>query len=116
MIQYDFKVQGTLAANHTFNFKAPMDLQLINVSCCNSSAYAGTLKIGIAGTAEAYLNAEDFGVSSVPVQVKTPAGFDGSLAGGQYPHIAKDTNVLITITDHVSHMIDVFVTMLCTEG
>jgi hypothetical protein len=104
VFQQTWHIQGTLAANHTISFTTPFDMQLIHVSVNNTTAYAGTLKIGKAGTAEAYLNAENFGVSGTPIEVKTPAGFDGSVAAGAYPYIPAGTVVLLTVTDHVSHM------------
>jgi|GEM_PF-1453564 len=116
VFQQTINLGPTLAANHTFVFKAPFDMQLVHVSCCNSTANAGTLKIGTTSDDDAYLLAENFGVSSTPVEVSTPAGFDGVTAGGQYPHILDDTLVLVTITDHVSHMANVMVVLTFTEG
>ena len=92
VFQQVYIVQGTLAANHTYNFVAPFNIQLVHVSLCNSTANAGTLKVGTQADDDAYLAAENFGVSSVPAEVSTPAGFDGVTAGGQYPHIADGTD------------------------
>ena len=116
VFQQTINLGPTLAANHTFSFKAPFDMQLVHVSLCNSTANAGTLKIGTAADDDAYLLAENFGVSSTPVEVATPAGFDGVTAGGQYPHITDGTTVLVTITDHASHMANVAVVLTFTEG
>jgi len=114
--QQVYVIPGTLAANHTFQFEAWHGLQLIHVSLCNTSANAGTLKIGTTSDDDCYLAAENFGVSSDPVQVSTYAGFDGVTAGGQYPHIPEDTIVQLTITDHASHMANVCVVLTFTEG
>lgn len=116
VFQQVYTIDGTLAANHTFLFKAGFDMQLVHVSLVNTTANAGTLKIGIGSDDDAYLLAENFGVSSSPAEVATPAGFDGASAGGQYPHIADGTIVLLTITDHVSHMAGVCVVLTFTEG
>ncbi len=105
-----------LAANHTFNFVVPFDCQLVHVSLCNSTANAGTLKIGTPSDDDAYLAAENFGVSGTPVEVATPAGFDGATAGGQYPHILDGSVVSCLITDHASHMANVCVILTFTEG
>ncbi len=105
-----------LAANHNVNFKLPMDVQLVHVSLCNSSANAGTLKIGNSDDDDGYLAAENFGVSGAPAVVSTPAGFDGAVAAGAYPHIAAGTVVILTITDHVSHMANAAVVLTFTEG
>lgn len=116
MFQQVYLIPGTLAANHTFNFLAACDVQLVHASLGNSSANAGTLKIGVSSDDDAYLAAETFGVSGTPLEVATPAGFDGVAAGGQYPHIPDGTNVLITVTDHASHMANVCVVLTFTEG
>ncbi len=105
-----------LAANHNVNFKLPFDVQLVGVSICNSSANAGTLKIGNSDDDDGYLAATNFGVSGTPVEKKAPADFAGALAGGQFPHIAAGTIMIITITDHASHMANAAVVLTYTEG
>lgn len=116
VFQQTYTIDGTLAANHIFHFTTPFDVQLVHVSLCNKSANAGSLKIGTSSDDDAWLGAENFGVSSTPVVVNTPAGFDGATAGGQYPHILKSTVVKITITDHGSHMTAPCVLLTFTEG
>jgi len=116
VFQQSFNMGPALAANHVFAFTVPFDVQLVHVSCCNSTANVGTLKVGKTGDDDAYLLAENFGASATPVEVSTPAGFDGADAGGQYPHIVDGTVVLVTITDHVSHMANVCVILTFTEG
>ena len=101
----------TLAANHTFQFKAPFDMQLVAVSHVNSTANAGTLKIGTAADDDAYLEATSFGVSGTPVEVSR-AGF----VGGQFPHIPKGTTVVVTVVDHASHMAFADVVLTMTRG
>jgi hypothetical protein len=114
--QQSWYIPGTLAANHTIIFKAPFDMQLVHVSLVNTSANAGTLKIGDGSDDDCYLAAENFGVSSTPAEVATPAGFDGVTADGQYPHIADGGVVVLTITDHGSHMAAAAVVLTFTEG
>jgi hypothetical protein len=116
VFQQTIHLGPTLAANHTFNFKTPFDMQLIHVSLCNSTANAGTLKIGSTSDDDYYLAAENFGVSGTPAEVSTPAGFDGVGAGGAYPHIPKGTVVSILTTDHASHMANVCVVLTWTFG
>jgi hypothetical protein len=101
----------TLAANHTVIFKAPCDLQLVRVSAVNTTANAGKLDIGHSSDDDAYLDNQDFGVSSTPVEYGQSA-----FVGGQYPHILAGTVVKITITDHVSHMAGVTVLLTFTAG
>ncbi len=116
VFQQTINLGPTLAANHTFNFKCPFDMQLIHVSLCNSTANAGTLKIGTTSDDDAYLLAENFGVSGTPTEVSTPAGFDGVSAGGQYPHFLDGDVISLLITDHASHMANVCVVLTFTEG
>ncbi len=116
IFQQVYVVPGTLSGNHVFLFKAPFDLQLVHASLVNTSANAGTLKIGDASDDDCYLAAENFGVSSSPAEVASYSGFDGVTAGGQYPHILDGGVVKITITDHVSHMADACVVLTFTEG
>ena len=109
-----------LAANHTYNFKLPFDAQLVYMSAGNSSANAGTVKIGSEADDDGYLTAFTMGVSGTPLEVKTPAAFTGALltgaANGQYPHIAAGSIISVTITDHASHCANVCVVLLFTEG
>lgn len=109
--QQVYVVPGTLAANHSFQFIAHGNCTLIHASLCNTSANAGTLKIGTASDDDAYLAATNFGVSSTPAEVGR-TGF----AGSQFPVIADGSVVVITITDHLSHMAGVCVVLTYTEG
>jgi hypothetical protein len=112
-------IQGTLAANHTAFFTFPFDVQLVAVSLNNSTANAGTCKIGKGGSSaddDAYLAAENFGVSDTPVVKCAPSDFDGATAGGQFPHIAANQSISVTITDHASHMAAAMVVLTFTEG
>jgi hypothetical protein len=114
VFQETWHIQGTLGANFTLSYTAPFAVQLIHVSLNNTAATGGTLKIGTAADDDGYLLAETFGVSGTPVEVKTPAGFDGVLAGGAFPHIAAGTVVLLTVTDN--SMAGATVVLTLTEG
>jgi hypothetical protein len=116
IIPITLTIPGTLAANHTFQFKFPFDVQLIHVSASNTTANAGTLKVGKSSDDDAYLTATSFGVSSTPAQVSTFSGFAGVDAGGQFPHIPAGTIILVTVTDHASHMANVCVVLTFTHG
>jgi hypothetical protein len=116
LFQQSYYIGGTWAANHTIAFKPPVNCQLVAVSLSNTTANAGTCKIGTASDDDYYLAVENFGVSSTPVVVNTPAGFDGVGAGGQYPHIEKDSVVIVTLTDHASHMANATLVLTFTEG
>ncbi len=114
--QHTLNMGPALAANHTASFKTPFDCQLVHVSLCNSTANAGTLKIGTPADDDAYLKAKSFGVSGNPAVAALPASFDGDAALGQFPHIEAGTTILVTITDHASHMANVCVVLTFTEG
>jgi hypothetical protein len=116
MLTFCITHSGALAASPVFTFVAQQDIQLVHVSLVNSTANAGTLKIGNAADDDGYLAAKSFGVSLTPTSVATPAAWDGVLAGGQYPHVVKGTVIKATITDHGSHMADCYVVITATEG
>lgn len=105
-----------LAANPVYNFALPFNAQLVAVSTCNSTANAGTIKIGKASDDDAYLKSLAIGVSGTPAVTSTPAGFDGAEADGQFPHIPAATNILVTITDGGAHPANVCVILFFTEG
>lgn len=107
-----FNLGPALAANHTFNFVCPFGMQLIHVSACNSTADAGTLDIGSASDADAYLDALAFGVSGTPAE----AGLT-DFVGDQYPHFADGDIISVLITDHAdANMANVSVILTFTEG
>jgi hypothetical protein len=110
-IQQTYTIPGALAANHIFSFKAHADLTIQHVSMVNTSANAGTLKIGTASDDDAHLEATNFGVSSTPTEAVR-----SHFVGGQYPRISKGEVVKLTITDHASHMANVCVTLTLAEG
>ena len=116
VFQQVYVIPGTLAANHTFLATMPFNAQLVHVSVVNTTANVGTLKVGKSTDDDAYLAAENVGASSAPAVVSTPAGFDGADAGGAYPHIPASTILLLTVTDHASHMANVCVVLTFTEG
>ena len=120
MFAVTFNMGPTLAANHVYNFKLPFDAQLLYASVGNSTANAGTLKIGTLADDDGYLTAFTMGVSGTPLEVKTPGAFTGALLtgldSGQFPHIAAGTVISVTITDHASHCANVCAVLLFTEG
>ena len=105
-----------LAANPAFAFSLPFNAQLVAVSTCNSTANAGTIKVGKSTDDDAYLTALAIGVSGTPVLSDAPADFDGADAASQFPHIAAGTIILVTITDGGAHPANVCVVLFFTEG
>lgn len=109
--QQTWSVRGALAADHTFKFKAFADLQLIHASAVNSSANAGTLKIGSSSDDDAYLEAFAFGVSGAPSQAGR-----SDFVNDQFPHISSGATVVVTVSDHASHMANADVVLTFTLG
>jgi hypothetical protein len=106
-----YYIGGTWSASHTIIFKAPFDMQLVHVSAANTSANAGTVKIGTAADDDAYLAAKSFGVSSAAVEYDRD-----DFIGGQFAHIPDGTTVVVTLSDHASHMANASVVLTFTEG
>ena len=104
VFQQVFHIDGALAANHTFTFKAPFGMTLIHASLSNASANAGTLDIGESTDADGYKDGFAFGVSGACTELAAASDFDGALAGSQYPHLDDGDIFSITIIDHASHM------------
>ena len=111
-----FMIDGALAANHTFTFKAPFDMTLVHVSLSNSSANAGTLDIGLSTDTDGWLDGEAFGVSGACTEVAAFADFDGAVADGQYPTANDGDVITVIIKDHASHMADPCVVLTFVEG
>jgi len=114
-IAMTFTIPGTLAANHTFTFKAQRPLQILGVSAVNTSANAGTIAVGTAADADGFLVAKSFGVSGAPAEYEKKQ-FDGALLsnpGNEYPAVEDGDVVSVTITDHASHMANVCVVLFC---
>lgn len=109
--QHSYYIGGTWAANHTVLFKAPLDVQLVHVSVANTSANAGTIKIGHDSDDDIYLAAANFGVNSAAAEYDRD-----DFIGGQFPHVPKGTLVKLTLTDHASHMANATVVLTFTAG
>lgn len=111
VFQQSFYIGGVWSSNHTLVFKAPFDMQLVRVSAVNTSANAGTIKVGHSSDDDAYLPVASFGSVSEPVEFGR-----NDFAGGQFPHIPDDTVVVVTLTDHASHMANALVLLTYTQG
>jgi hypothetical protein len=86
-------VPGTLTANVTFEFKAPINCQLEKVSANCDNALTFILDIGNTSDDDAYLD----GVT-VTGNTTTSTEYDrDDFVNDQYPHIAAGTMVLVSI-------------------
>ena len=92
--QQSYHVAGTLTADLSIIFTAHTNMTLLHVSMVCTNAADTTVAIGTTTTAAAYMVAAAVGQTNVPA-VKKRANFVGT----QYPRIAEDTVVKLTI-DH----------------
>lgn len=92
VFQQSWYIAGTLAANHTIEFIAPFDMQLIHVSLSGSNANDATLAIGKTGATSDYLAAKAFGDSEVAAEYDRD-----DMPSTQFSHIPDGTNVILTV-------------------
>jgi hypothetical protein len=97
LFQTAFHVPGTLAANLSIKWTAPVDCQLVHVQAVGSNANDATLTVGTSADADGYITAFAIGDSGVPVEKEKLSDFDGALAGSQYPHIADGTIIALAV-------------------
>src|SRR5512136_2069647 len=93
-----FHVAGTLAANVTFEFTAPFDMQLVHGQAVATNASNATIIVGTSADDNGYLTAKDVGDSNVPGEWDRD-DFAGALVSPtlQYPHIVDGTIVVVTV-------------------
>lgn len=91
-LTYTIHVPGTLTANITPCFTAPVDMTLLHISAGGSNANDGTIKAGTVASDAAYLAAASIGDSNNPVEFGR-----SSFVGGQYPRISAGDDILITV-------------------
>jgi len=87
-----YYIPGTLAADHTLEFKLPFDAQLIHVSLSNSANTAGWVKVGTTGGDANYMIFKDIGDSEVAAEYDWD-----DFVGSQYPHIPAATNIIVSV-------------------
>ena len=92
VFQQSYHIPGTLTANITITFTVPFACQLVHVSAVASNNSDATLIIGTSADTDAYLESVTIGDSGTPVE-KARSAFVGT----QFPHIADDTVVVITL-------------------
>lgn len=86
-------IPGTLAANHTLEFKFPFDVSLLAVSLSGSNSNSCVVDIGNTSDADIYADGIDCGDS----EVATIHNDDGDFVDSVYPHIVADTNIILTV-------------------
>ena len=91
-ITFCWHVPGTLAANETPVFAFPFDVTLIMVQAVGSNTNNAQIKCGYVGSDAAYLALSDVG------DANTPLAYDrDNFVGGECPHIAKDTPIVVYV-------------------
>lgn len=92
-IPFPLMIPGTLTANVTFRFQAPIGMQLVGVNAAAADTTSFILDIGTAADTDAYLD----GVT-VTGAASTTTEFDREdFVGGEYPHIEAGTEVVVSV-------------------
>ena len=86
-------VPGTLTANISFRFQAPMDMQLVKVTAGCDNALTFILDIGTAADNDAHLD----GVTVTGATSTTTEYGRTDFVGDQYPHISDGDEIVVTI-------------------
>jgi hypothetical protein len=84
---------AALAANDDHHIKFPFDVQLVGVNAACDNATSFILDIGTAADPDAYLD----GVTVTGAADTTTSYGRADFVNGEYPHIAKNTEVLISV-------------------
>ncbi len=92
-ITVTFHTAGALAADHSYIFKLPFDVQLVGVSAAATNASSAIIDVGYTGSLEAYVSNMDAGDSSVAAVLDEPGDFSASY----FPHIDANTNIIVTV-------------------
>jgi hypothetical protein len=94
IFQQTYHIPGTLSADITPRFLAPMSCTLLHVSAVASNNSDATLKLGTSADDDAFLLASVIGDSGTPVE------FDRhDFVGSQYPRI-QDGDIVVLTLDH----------------
>ncbi len=88
-----YHTAGTLAANHNFRFKLPIDAQLIFVSAVGSNTNNGILDVGTSSDGEAYVKNMDVGDGGTPALIDAEGEFEGDV----FPHITAGTIIVASL-------------------
>jgi len=92
IFQQSYHIPGTLTANITPRFTAPVNCTLLHASVVASNDSDATLKIGNSADDDAYLAATVVGDSGVPMVYSRQ-----DFVGEQYPRITAGEVVVITL-------------------
>jgi hypothetical protein len=108
-------LDAALAANATYRVKFPFPSQLVyvNGACANTTSFI--LDVGTAADDDAYLD----GVTVTGAAATTTGFGRANFVNGEYPKIAADTEIVVTIDydgGAGGDASDVSVTLLFTEG
>lgn len=86
-----YHTAGTLAANHVFKFKLPIDATLIGVSAGGSNTNNGIIDVGPSTDTDGYLDAKDIADAGATLFGKA------DFVGAEYPHIAAGTIITASL-------------------
>lgn len=92
-IPFPILIPGTLTANVTFRFKAPIPMQLVKVDAACADTTSFILDIGTAANDDAYLDGK-----TVTGAASTTTEFGRSdFVDGEFPHFVAGTEVLVSV-------------------
>ena len=111
-----FHIHGTLSADAIMRYKMPCDATLVRVDTCGTANVTSALKIGSASPTsddDGYVKSFTPGANATWVTLER-GDFDGALNAdtAECPHIAKDTELLLTYTHASASHVDVILTFL----
>jgi hypothetical protein len=107
-------IHGTLSADAVIRYKLPCPATLVRVDTCGTADVHAALVIGVVGNTNAYKLTHTPGHNAEFVTLDR-GDFDGDLAGldtAECPHLAKDTELLLTWTHASSSDVDIALTFL----
>lgn len=92
-IPFPILIPGTLAADVSFRFKAPIGMQLVGVGAGCDDTTSFILDVGTAADPDAYLD----GKTVTGAAAMTTAFGQSDFVGGEFPHWTAGTEVLVSI-------------------
>lgn len=103
---------GTITADNFVDFKIPWDCQLVGLSADGDTQDFNVI-VGTAADTDAHVNTTDGAVTAGTI---TLLDTKGEFVDDQYPHIAADTLIRVTLDHTGSNPVDVFIVLFFTVG
>jgi hypothetical protein len=106
-------IHGTLSANAVIRYKMPCDATLLRVDTCGTADVHSSLIVGTGADDNGYLTAYTPGHNAA-FDTRDRGDFNGALVAdaNECPHIAKDTELLLTFTHASASDVDLALTFV----